>query len=208
MLFVLSGPSGVGKTTLVRKLVESYPNRFWVSVSYTTRPKKRGEEEGKDYLFVSREAFKEKISKGVFLEWARVYDDYYGTPLAPLEEALKKGYNVLLDIDVQGGLEIQNQREDVTLVLIVPPSLSVLETRLKDRGRDDAGELKRRLGMAMAEMERACQRYEYLIVNEDPAMAIQETYRITQSAPLKLKSRKQRIFDGFLREWEQRATGA
>lgn len=207
MLFVISGPSGVGKTTIVRKLIEAHPDEFWASVSCTTRSRKKGEEEGRDYFFVSKEAFKEKISKGDFLEWAKVYDDYYGTPLAPLEEAVKKGYNVLLDIDVQGGLAIQNQRDDVALVLIVPPSLSVLETRLIERGRDKGSELKRRLGMAMAEMERAFQTYEYLIVNEDLALALKETYGITQSAPLKLKSRKRKIFESFLREWEQRAEG-
>lgn len=204
MLFVLSGPSGVGKTTLVRKLAESYPNRFWVSVSLTTRPRKKGEEEGKDYFFVSKEAFEERISQGGFLEWARVYDDYYGTPSAPLEEALKKGYNVLLDIDIQGGLAIRSQRDDVALVLIVPPSLSVLESRLKERGRDEADELKRRLGMAMAEMERAFQGYEYCIVNEDLPLALEEVYAITRSAPLKLKERKQRILEGFRREWTQK----
>lgn len=204
MLFVLSGPSGTGKTTLCRMLTQACPKAFWFSVSHTTRPRRHLEEDGKDYHFASEEAFQDMIAKGAFLEWAKVYDAYYGTALAPVEEALERGYNVLLDIDVQGGLAVKKRREDVALIFIVPPSLAALEARLKGRGRDEPEVLRKRLQAVRSEIERAFAGYEYIVVNDELDKALQDVLAITQSAPLKLDKRKQAVLEGFRQEWDQR----
>ena len=204
MLFVLSGPSGTGKTTLCRMLTQACPKEFWFSVSNTTRPRRHMEEDGKDYHFASEEAFQDMIAKGAFLEWAKVYDAYYGTALFPVEEALERGYNVLLDIDVQGGLAVKKGRDDVTLIFIVPPSLAALEARLKGRGRDEPDALRKRLQAVMGEIERAFAAYEYIVVNDELGKALQDVLAITQSAPLKLNKRKQAVLEGFRQEWDQK----
>ena len=206
MLFVLSGPSGTGKTTLCRMLTQAYPKKFWFSVSHTTRPRRHLEEDGKDYHFVSEGTFREMIADGAFLEWAEVYDAYYGTALVPVEEALKKGYNVLLDIDVQGGLAAKKRGEEVALIFIVPPSLAALEARLKGRGRDEPDALRKRLQAAMDEIERAFAAYEYIVVNDELNGALQDVLAITQSATLKLSKRKQAVLEGFRQEWDQKQT--
>jgi guanylate kinase len=204
MLFVLSGPSGTGKTTLCRMLTQACPKEFWFSVSHTTRPRRHMEEDGKDYHFVSEEAFQDMIAKGAFLEWAKVYDAYYGTALVPVEEALERGYNILLDIDVQGGLAVKKRRDDVALIFIVPPSLAALEARLKGRGRDEPDVLRKRLQAAMGEIERAFAEYEYIVVNDDLGNALQDVLAITKSAPFKLNKRKQAVLEGFRQEWDQK----
>lgn len=204
MLFVLSGPSGTGKTTLCRMLTQACPKEFWFSVSHTTRPRRHMEEDGKDYHFASEGAFQDMIAKGAFLEWAKVYDAYYGTALVPVEEALERGYNVLLDIDVQGGLAVKKRRDDVTLIFIVPPSLAALEARLKGRGRDEPDALRKRLQAVMGEIERAFAAYEYIVVNDELGKALQDVLAITQSAPLKLSKRKQAVLEGFRQEWDQK----
>lgn len=206
MLFVLSGPSGTGKTTLCRMLTQAYPKKFWFSVSHTTRPRRHLEEDGKDYHFVSEGTFREMIAEGAFLEWAEVYDAYYGTALVPVEEALKKGYNVLLDIDVQGGLAAKKRGEEVVLIFIVPPSLAALEVRLKGRGGDEPDVLRKRLQATMDEIERAFAAYEYIVVNDELNGALQDVLAITQSATLKLSKRKQAVLEGFRQEWDQKQT--
>ena len=162
------------------------------------------EEDGKDYHFASEEAFQDMIAKDAFLEWAKVYDAYYGTALFPVEEAVERGYNVLLDIDVQGGLAVKKGRDDVTLIFIVPPSLAALEARLKGRGRDEPDALRKRLQAVMGEIERAFAAYEYIVVNDELGKALQDVLAITQSAPLKLNKRKQAILEGFRQEWDQK----
>ena len=204
MLFVLSGPSGTGKTTLCRMLTQACPKEFRFSVSHTTRPRRHMEEDGKDYHFASEGAFQDMIAKDAFLEWAKVYDAYYGTALVPVEEALERGYNVLLDIDVQGGLAVKKRRDDVALIFIVPPSLAALEARLKGRGRDEPDALRKRLQAAMGEIERAFAAYEYIVVNDELGKALQDVLAITQSAPLKLNKRKQAFLEGYRQEWAQR----
>jgi guanylate kinase len=187
-------------------LTQAYPKKFWFSVSHTTRPRRHLEEDGKDYHFVSEGTFREMIAEGAFLEWAEVYDAYYGTALVPVEEALKKGYNVLLDIDVQGGLAAKKRGEEVVLIFIVPPSLAALEVRLKGRGGDEPDVLRKRLQATMDEIERAFAAYEYIVVNDELNGALQDVLAITQSATLKLSKRKQAVLEGFRQEWDQKQT--
>ncbi len=163
-LFVLSAPSGTGKTTLCRRILPRLENmRF--SVSYTTRPPRPGEISGKDYHFISRQVFEEMIRKNHWAEWAKVYDNYYGTSAKDIERDLASGYDILLDIDVNGMRQIISRFPQSVTIFIMPPSLEDLRHRLEKRGSDEAGVIDKRLKAATREI--AC-RYEYghIIVND------------------------------------------
>jgi guanylate kinase len=164
LLLILSAPSGTGKTTLARRLVEAHPGAVF-SVSYTTRPPRGEEKDGVDYHFVSEEKFKQMIDQGAFVEWAHVHGHHYATPRASIDNA--KGL-VVLDIDVQGGEAIKKGHPDAVRVLILPPSLAELERRLRARSTDDAATIRRRLDAARNEIARArALAYEYWVVNDD-----------------------------------------
>ncbi len=177
MLFVLSSPSGAGKTTLARKLLEQEDNLF-MSVSATTRTPRPSEEEGKDYIFVDQEAFQKMIKDGALLEHAEVFGNLYGTPLAPVEEHLQQGRDVLFDIDWQGAQQLHDRmRDDVVSVFILPPSIKDLEERLKKRAQDSADTITYRMSRAREEMSHWAE-YEFVVVNEDFDRAFRDVQAI------------------------------
>ena len=165
-VLVVSGPSGVGKSTLVRGLLREVEG-LWLSVSATTRPPRPGEVHGRDYFFVSEEEFLRMIEREELLEWALVFGRYrYGTPKAPVLKKLKEGYDVVLEVDVQGGLKVKEALGPrAVLVFIAPPSREELLRRLRKRGTESGEELEKRLETAGWELERA-KEYDYLIVND------------------------------------------
>jgi guanylate kinase len=164
LLMVLSSPSGAGKTTLARRLIES-DNEIAMSVSVTTRPPRPGEAEGRDYHFIDDAAFKRMREKDELLEWARVFDSFYGTPRAPVEKAIKSGRDVLFDIDWQGAQQLsEKMKHDVVRVFILPPSAAALEKRLQTRAQDSAEVVRRRMEAASGEISHWPE-YDYVIVN-------------------------------------------
>lgn len=165
-MLVLSSPSGAGKTTLARRLLESETG-VEMSVSYTTRKKRKGEVEGRDYHFVDRETFTRMRDRGEFLEWALVFDNFYGTPRKPVEDALASGRDVLFDVDWQGADALRLEaREDVVSVFILPPSSKVLELRLKERAQDSDDVVEARMRGASNEIQHWTD-YDYVVVNRD-----------------------------------------
>jgi guanylate kinase len=166
LLLVLSAPSGAGKTTLSHRLVETMPEADF-SISATTRPPRGQERDGKDYLFLSPEKFQARIDEGQFVEWAEVYGHRYGTLQKTLDDALEEGRICIFDIDVQGGSTIKSKYPGAVTVFILPPSMQVLEERLRNRGTDAAPAIAKRLAEANAEIERGTGSYDYLIVNDD-----------------------------------------
>lgn len=164
-LYVISGPSGVGKSTLVRQARNNVRDLGY-TVSHTSRKPRSNEENGKDYHFVERETFQQMIKEKAFVEWAKVYDDYYGTSYAELDRQIKQGMDVILDIDVQGAGNIKNAFEKAVLIYILPPSLEELEDRLRNRATDDEPVIKKRLEMSIRELKN-CDWYDYIIINHD-----------------------------------------
>ncbi len=168
-LFVISGPSGSGKTTLVTRVLSNVENlRF--SISHTTRPMRAGEVRGGHYEFVSEEEFQSMIKRGFFAEWAEVHGNFYGTPRAEIEEWIETGVDVILDIDVQGARRLRGVFQDAVFIFVVPPSLEVLEQRLRDRKSEQEGDISIRLGIAKEEV--ACSKcYDYIIINDEADIA-------------------------------------
>jgi len=169
---VLSSPSGAGKTTLARRLIEADPG-IAMSVSVTTRPPRPGEVNGRDYHFIDEAAFKRMREADELLEWARVFDNFYGTPRAPVEKAIKSGRDILFDIDWQGAQQLSEKlKHDVVRVFILPPSAAALEKRLQTRAQDSADVVRRRMEAASAEISHWPE-YDYVIVNAslDASMA-------------------------------------
>lgn len=164
-LFIISAPSGAGKTTLAKALVSSVSNTV-LSVSHTTRSRRAGELDGVDYHFIDMEQFQKMIGEEEFLEHARVFNNYYGTSLAAVEQQLSRGNNVLLDIDWQGAREVKQKVPDVCSIFVLPPSLQELERRLRDRGQDSEQVIADRMREASEEM-RHHDEYAYLVVNDD-----------------------------------------
>ncbi len=186
LVLVVSAPSGAGKTTLCQKLLAADPEISF-SVSYTTRKPRPREKNGVDYFFVDQDTFEKMIEEGAFLEWAKVYDYYYGTAKAQVEEAISQGRDILLDIDVQGAFQVREKLgRDAVLVFILPPSLTELERRLRSRGTEDEETIKRRLSFARQEIARA-KEFDYLVCNQELARAFDELWSI-------LKAERQRSF--------------
>jgi guanylate kinase len=178
---VIAGPSGVGKGTIVRRLVQRLP-RLRVSVSATTRPPRPAERDGVDYRFVSDEEFSRLIADGELLEWAEVFGHRYGTPAGPVREALARGEDVVLEIDVQGAFQVRERDPSAVLVLIEPPSMAELERRLRERGTEDEARLAERLATAERELaERAA--FDHVIVNDELERAVDRLVAIIQGSP-------------------------
>lgn len=168
-LYILSAPSGAGKTTLIHALLASElgeRGEVVFSVSHTTRPPRRAERDGVDYHFVGREEFERMIREGRFLEWAEVHGNLYGTSRAEVEPRLAAGIDVVLDVDVQGAAAMQARYPEAISVLVLPPTYADLERRLHERGLDGAPAIARRLAASLTEIERY-DRYDYVIVNDD-----------------------------------------
>lgn len=188
-LFIVSAPSGAGKTTLVERLVEQLPG-LHMSRSYTSRPARSGETDGVDYNFVSRERFEEMISAGEFLEWADVFGNLYGTRAADTDALLDGGNDVVLVIDVQGARQVRAQGREMSTIFVMPPSQSVLERRLRGRSQDSEEAIQRRLGVARDEVA-AFAEYDYIVLNDELTAAVDRLRAIV----LAERSRRTRMRD-------------
>jgi guanylate kinase len=175
-LFVISAPSGAGKTSLVRALLERLPN-LRVSTSHTTRPRRPNEEHGREYFFVDNPTFKGMVDTGAFLEHARVFDNQYGTSRIQLEEKLVAGHDVVLEIDWQGARQVRALMPDCRSIFILPPSVAALRTRLTNRHTDSAAVIERRLADAVSDMSHY-REFDYVVVNDDFDMAVDQLARI------------------------------
>jgi guanylate kinase len=184
LMLVLSSPSGAGKTTLSRLLLRS-DRKVVLSISVTTRPKRRGEVNGRDYHFIDRARFDDMIAEGELLEWAEVFGHRYGTPRRPVEKALQTGRDVLFDIDWQGTQQLrETARTDLVSVFILPPTASALGHRLKRRAQDSKSEIGSRMAKAAGEMSHWPE-YDYVIVNRDKRQAFAELRAILAAERLK-----------------------
>jgi guanylate kinase len=175
-LYIISAASGVGKTSLVTKLLE-IDNAIQVSLSTTTRAKRTGEENGVDYHFVTIEDFKNKVAKGEFLEHAQVFDNFYGTSKLAVEQALKEGKDVILEIDWQGAEQVRKNMPNNISIFILPPSLTELNRRLTKRGTDSQIIIDKRMSEAVAEMQHYAE-FDYLIINNNFEVALKEMHTI------------------------------
>lgn len=179
-LFIVSAPSGAGKTTLCKELCKSMP-RLKHSVSYTTRTRRKGERDKVHYFFVNRTEFRKMIEKGEFAEWAVVYGNFYGTSIRKIEVLKNKGYDIILDIDIHGAMQMKQKYNDAVYVFILPPSIKVLQKRLRGRMSDSDDTIKERLAEAKDEM-RNYRNYDYVIVNDDINSALLELEAIIRAA--------------------------
>ncbi|WP_409433518.1 guanylate kinase [Litorimonas sp. RW-G-Af-16] len=196
LMIVLSSPSGAGKTTLTRQLLASDPD-LTMSVSATTRKPRPGEVEGKDYYFVSKEKFAELESNVEFLEHAKVFDNFYGTPRGPVEDALEDARDVIFDIDWQGAQQLtQAAADDLVKIFILPPNMRELEKRLKTRAQDSDSVIAKRMSKSEAEISHWAE-YDYVIVNEDLDTALQEVRSII--AAERMRRRRQPWLGGFVK---------
>lgn len=183
ILFVVSAPSGAGKTSLVKKLREQLQG-FSVSVSHTTRPRRTGETDGVDYFFTALPQFTQMVNAGAFLEHAQVFDHCYGTARATVEGILDTGSDVLLEIDWQGARQIKQQMPSCQTIFILPPSREALLHRLQSRGQDDGDTIARRMGEAIAEMSHYNE-YDYLVINDDFDQALADLASIVNASRLR-----------------------
>jgi guanylate kinase len=179
-IIVISGPSGVGKSSIVRSLIQRLEH-LQLSISVTTRPRAAGEVEGRDYYFVTPEAFAEQRRAGRFLEHAEVFGHCYGTPRDRVQAQLDAGRDILLELDVQGGKQVKRAYPDTVMIFILPPDQDTLAKRLSGRGRDSRETCQRRLAEARSEIAAARSYYEHNVVNEDLEQAIQQVVRIIQA---------------------------
>lgn len=169
-LVVLTGPSGVGKGTLLNRLRQEHPG-LYLSTSATTRAPRAGEEHGKDYYFVSRDRFEEMIAAGELLEWAEFAGNYYGTPRQPVEVQIERGNQVILEIELKGARQVAQSFPEAFKIFIVPPSPEELERRIRDRGQDDEAAITRRLARSRVELD-AADEFDLQIVNDNLEQAV------------------------------------
>lgn len=179
---VVSGPSGVGKSTIVKEVIARSGAGY--SVSATTRKPRAGEVDGKDYRFVDRATFERMIENGELLEWAEVFGQFYGTPLAEVNHAIQAGRTIVLEIDIQGGLQVARKLKQAEYVLVLPPGDEALKHRLSGRGSEDEQSLARRLGEARKEIEAAIASgvYNHRIINDDLEQAVTQMLQIVQES--------------------------
>jgi guanylate kinase len=199
LLFIVSAPSGTGKTTLVERLVERVPN-LTLSRSYTSRSAREGETDGVDYNFVTRLRFEAMIAGGEFLEWADVFGNLYGTSSGDTGRILESGNDVVLVIDVQGARKVRRGGIDATAIFVMPPSFSALEERLRGRSKDSEDAIQRRLQVARGEVA-AFAEYDYLVINDELTAAVDRLRGIVVAERVRLKSMRgeaERIVSTFL----------
>ena len=178
-LFIVSAPSGAGKTTLCNAAIKRFPNLTY-SISHTTRPPRKGERHGVDYFFIDRLAFEQKVKQKFWAEWAQVHHHYYGTSADFLNDRLASGRDILLDLDVQGTRQMIRRYPDCVTVFILPPSLDVLKTRLEARATDEPAVIARRLETAKQEMAQSAL-YRYVLVNDQLDIALNRFFEIIRS---------------------------
>ena len=196
-ILVLSGPSGAGKSTIIREAAPRI-GEFYFSISTTTRAPREGEADGREYYFVTKEAFEEGIKAGEFLEYAQVHGNYYGTSLKPVREALEAGKLVIFDIDVQGHRLVRAKMGDITTsAFITPPSLSELERRLVERSTDSAEVIAKRIDNAKEEIK-AIGEYDFTIINDDLNAAVEAFVTVAKAARLKWSDEDT---DAFIKHW-------
>lgn len=195
VLFVVSGPSGVGKSTLVKAAMARIPG-IEFSVSATTRAPRAGERDGVDYHFVSRERFDQLVREEAFLEHATVYDRSYGTLREPTQQVLRAGRSILLDIDVRGARQVREREPSAVHVFILPPSVGALEQRLRGRATDDEATIARRMAQAMEQLE-GCVDYDYVLVNDD-LEASHAAFQGILLAEASRRERRQGVIDAVL----------
>jgi guanylate kinase len=190
-VFIISAPSGSGKSTLTSGLVRAVPNlRF--SVSYTTRAPRGEEKDGEAYFFITRHEFERRVAQGEFLEFAEVFGNYYGTHISELERAARDGYDLVLDIDVQGARQLKEKIPGAVSIFVLAPSRQVLEERLRSRGQDSDEVIQRRLREAAEEI-RNYFRYDYVLVNQEVAASIDALVSIVKAT----RSRRDRMEDSI-----------
>ncbi len=180
-MVIVSGPSGVGKSTICKEAVKRLKNVYF-SVSITTRPRSEAEIDGQDYWFISESEFQERIDKGLLLEYAEVFGHLYGTPKDKVDEALQAGKSVILEIDVQGAKQAKRIYRDVVMIFILAPSQKELAERMKLRGREDIEAAQKRLDEAGTEIAAAWQYYEHMVINDDLQQAVSEVVQIIQQS--------------------------
>ena len=185
ILYIISAPSGAGKTTLCRQIVASVSG-LWHSVSFTTRKPRLGEEHGREYFFTEEKVFHDMVARNEFLEYAHVYSNWYGTPIKPLMEKIEQGIDVLLEIDVQGALQIKKKFGDAVYIFILPPSMDILRARLQGRGSDSQEEIARRLQKVKEEVW-CFREYYYIVRNDDLTKSLRDLQSIFVAERLKTK---------------------
>jgi guanylate kinase len=201
LLFIVSAPSGTGKTTLVERLVHMVPN-LRMSRSYTSRPARAGEQDGVDYNFISRERFEGMVRENEFLEWADVFGNYYGTCAADTERSLANGTDVVLVIDVQGARQVRSRGIETIGIFVLPPSAGILEQRLRGRSKDSEEQIGRRLDVARREVDEFSQ-YEYLVVNDEVDAAVERLRAIVMAERGRVKTMRpaaEKIIGTFQRQ--------
>ena len=197
-LFVISGPSAVGKGTVVNEIMKSSKN-VKLSISATTREPREGETEGVSYFFMTEEKFKGKAAAGGFLEYANVHGHYYGTPKAPVEESLAAGMDVILEIDVQGAMKVKESYGEGTYIFILPPSLEELRHRIVGRGTEAKEDIELRMGKAMGEME-YLDRYDYFIVNDELGETVETLKCIMAAQHQKIDEKSENLLSRYKEE--------
>ncbi len=191
MLIVVSSPSGGGKGTLIDRVLKTVPGVSY-SVSYTTRAPRGTEQDGREYFFISTDAFEDMIRRGEFLEWANVYGYLYGTSQTQVERELSAGHDIILEIDVQGAASIRETINDAVSIFILPPSFELLRQRLLSRGTDSAADLERRLRGAPAEVEQH-KSFQYVILNDDINRASQQLASVIYAERARLERQEARL---------------
>ena len=184
ILIVVSGFSGAGKGTLMKRLLEKYEETYALSISATTRQPREGEVDGREYFFKTKEEFEKMIAKAELIEYARYVENYYGTPKAYVEEQLNAGKDVILEIEIQGALKVKKAFPDTLLLFVVPPSAEELKRRLVGRGTESMEVIVSRLKRAVEESE-GMEEYDYLVVNDDLEACVEQMHHIIQSEHLR-----------------------